>query len=219
MWILFLIYICDIGKDLIANILVNVDDTKVKQKVVTIEDVEKLQVELAKLDKWAKDNNMEFNKKKFQVMRYGQNEELKNSTTYFAGNYDEVIDRYASLRDLGIQLSDDGTFEEHIENICKKARQKCGWLMRTFYNRNCKFMKEMFNSLVQPHLDYCCGCPGGEEHGAGRKGAERFHQEDPRVKRTEVSREVWQAPDEFTAEEAGALPDALHLEGVGGAGA
>ena len=62
--ILFLIYICDIGKDLIANILVYVDDTKVKQKVVTIEDVENLQVELAKLDKWAKDNNMEFNKKK-----------------------------------------------------------------------------------------------------------------------------------------------------------
>ena len=153
--ILFLIYICDIGKDLLANILVYVDDTKVKQKVVTIEDVENLQVELEKLDKWAKDNNMEFNKKKFQVIRYGQNEELKNNTTYFAGNYDEVIDRYVSLRDLGIQLSDDGTFEEHIENICKKARQKCGWLMRTFYNRNCKFMKEMFNSLVQPHLDYC----------------------------------------------------------------
>ena len=132
-----------------------VDDAKVKQIVTNEEDVESLQSELEKLEKWSKENNMVFNQKKFQVMRYGPNEELKNNTQYFAGNYEEVIERFTSLRDLGIQLSEDGTFSEHIENVCKKARQKCGWLMRTFFNRKCHFMKQMFNSLVQPHLDYC----------------------------------------------------------------
>ena len=62
--ILFLIYIADIGKDLLASTLVYVDDTKVKQKVMTEHDVERLQVELEKLEKWSKENNMEFNKKK-----------------------------------------------------------------------------------------------------------------------------------------------------------
>ena len=45
---------------------------------------------------------MEFNKKKFQVVRYGLNEELKENTIYFAGNYDEVIVRFDSVWDLGI---------------------------------------------------------------------------------------------------------------------
>ena len=59
--ILFLIYISDIGEGLTAQTLVYVDDTKIKQKVNTEEDVENLQKELEKLDKWAKSNNMNFN--------------------------------------------------------------------------------------------------------------------------------------------------------------
>ena len=44
--ILFLIYLSDIGEDLTAKTLVYVDNTKVRQKVNTEEDVEKLQKEL-----------------------------------------------------------------------------------------------------------------------------------------------------------------------------
>jgi hypothetical protein len=153
--ILFLIYISDIGKELSASTLVYVDDTKVKLKVETEDDVEKMQAELEKLDNWSIDNNMEFNKKKFQVVRYGTNEELKNNTTYFAGDYDEVIERFSSVRDLGIQLTNDETFNEHIENVCMKVSQKSGWLLQTFFCRNTQFMKQMFNTLVQPHIDYC----------------------------------------------------------------
>ena len=119
--ILFLIYISDIGQDLIANTLVYVDDTKVKQKVTSESDVEDLQKELIKLDNWAKVNNMEFNKGKFIVLRYGENEALKNETEYFSGEYDEINERKESLRDLGVQLTDDGTFGEQIEKVCKKV--------------------------------------------------------------------------------------------------
>merc|ERR1711963_766243 len=153
--ILFLIYISDIGEDLLASTLVYVDDTKVKRSVKSEIDVENLQIELNKLDAWSKNNNMEFNKKKFQVLRYGENEELKNETSYFSGNFEELIERFESIRDLGVELSDDGAFDDHLEKVCKKARQKSGWLFRTFYSRNALFLRQMFKSLVQPHLDYC----------------------------------------------------------------
>ena len=153
--ILFLIYISDIGEELNVKALVYVDDTKVKQKVNTEEDVEELQQELEKLDKWANANNMKFNGKKFQVVRYGPNEELKNNTEYFAGNYEEVIERFNSIRDLGVQMSDDASFNEQIEKVCKKSRQKSGWIFRTFYCRRPDFLKQMFKTLVQPHIDYC----------------------------------------------------------------
>ena len=52
-------------------------------------------------------------------------------------------------------LSDNGTFDDHIEKACKKARQKSGRLFRRFYSRNTLFLRQMFKSLVQPHLDCC----------------------------------------------------------------
>ena len=131
------------------------DDTKLRQCILTEEDVETLQKELEKLFDWGTNNNMEFNGSKFQGIRYGQNEDIKNDTTYFTGEYNEIIERFSSLRDLGVQLQEDATFKEHIENICKKARQKCGWLFRSFYSRKPDFLKHMFNSLVLPHIDYC----------------------------------------------------------------
>jgi hypothetical protein len=80
---------------------------------------------------------------------------LKNETEYFSGDFEEIIERKESLRDLGVQLTDDGGFGEQIEKVCKKARQKSGWLFRTFYSRNTQFLKQVFKSLVQPHIDYC----------------------------------------------------------------
>ena len=51
--------------------------------------------------------------------------------------------------------ADSGAFEEHIEKICKKVRQKSGWFFRTFYSRNTQFFKQLFKSSVQPHIGYC----------------------------------------------------------------
>ena len=92
--------------------------------LIYISDIEVLQEELIKLDNWSKENNMDFNKGKFVVMRYGQNESLKNETEYFSGNYEESNERKDSVSDLGVQLTDNGAFEEHIDKVCKKVRQK-----------------------------------------------------------------------------------------------
>ena len=45
--------------------------------------------------------------------------------------------------------------ESKLKKVCKKARQKSGWIFRTFYSRNAQFLKQVFKSLVQPHIDYC----------------------------------------------------------------
>ena len=60
-----------------------------------------------------------------------------------------------SLRDLGIILSSDGKFKQHINNVCSKVRRKCGWELRTFSCRSVPFMKFIWKFLIQPHIDYC----------------------------------------------------------------
>ena len=102
--ILFLIYISDIGEDVNALKQIYVDDTKIKRGIKSEEDVEDLQADLEKLYDWAKENNMVFNGTKFQVIRYGQDKDIKDDTNYFTEDTNEIIERFESLRDLGVIL-------------------------------------------------------------------------------------------------------------------
>ena len=78
--LLFLILICDLSEGVQCNTLIYVDDTKTKYKVNNAEDVEKHQEDLERIYSWQRNNNMKFNTTKFQVLRYGKNKTLKEST-------------------------------------------------------------------------------------------------------------------------------------------
>ena len=153
--VLFLMYIKDIAKNVTASIKIFVDDTKVKNKIEKEEDVENLQMNLDLLYLWQEENKMLFNGTKFQLLRYGPNEDLKNDTLYFTDKTENVIERFSSLRDLGMILSDDAKFNAHIDKVSKKVRQKVGWIMRSFYTRSLNHMKQLWKTLVQCHIDYC----------------------------------------------------------------
>ena len=73
----------------------------------------------------------------------------------FQRRFWEIIERFCSSRDLGVQMCKDANFTDHVENICNKVRNRCGWISRTFYWKERGFMKHMFNTLLQPHIDYC----------------------------------------------------------------
>ena len=98
---------------------------------------------------------MKFNGAKFQVLRYGPNENIKKNTLYFTNNYEHVIERFTSLRDLGVILSEDGRFDNHIDKVSKQVRQKVGWILRSFYTRKTSHLKHLWKTLVQCHVDYC----------------------------------------------------------------
>ena len=70
--------------------------------------------------------------KEFEVMRYGPNRILKESTSYFTLNFEDMIEEKSSLRYLGIIMSNNATFSSHVEHVCGKVRQKSSWILRTF---------------------------------------------------------------------------------------
>ena len=154
--ILFLILINDIDADVTSSsISLFADDTRIVRQVDTEEDVEALQEDLNKLYKWQETNNMQFNAKKFEILRYGRNQILKDSTSYLTPNCEDLIEEKECLRDLGIMMTNDGSFSNHINLVCNRVKQKSGWILRTFQTRNTWFLKFMWKSLVQGHIDYC----------------------------------------------------------------
>ena len=52
-------------------------------------------------------------------------------------------------------MSSSCSFSEHINRTCKKARDMCSWILRTFSSRSPLLMITLWKSLVQPILDYC----------------------------------------------------------------
>ena len=59
------------------------------------------------------------------------------------------------LRDLGVMMPNDATFSNHVNTVCKKVNTKSGWIFRTFQCRETLFLKHLWQSLVQPQIDYC----------------------------------------------------------------
>ena len=59
------------------------------------------------------------------------------------------------VRDLGVTMSSDGSFAEHIKNICQSAKNMCSWILRTFSDRSHDLMLTTWKSLVIPIVDYC----------------------------------------------------------------
>ena len=154
--LLFLILLDDIDKDISVETLIKsfADDTRATRGVNSVKDTSLLQDDLNRIYAWSKSANMELNDDKFESLRYGKNKQLKDSTTYTtpAG---KAINVKSTVKDLGVLMSDDCHFKEHIESIEKKAKSISSWILRTFSTRAQLPMLTLFKSLTLPILEYC----------------------------------------------------------------
>jgi len=153
--LLFLIHIGDIDANLLHSFLSTfADDTRASQGIASLRDASLLQMDLNAIYCWATNNNMTFNDKKLELLRYGDNVSLKGQTNYHSPDGSEIPEK-PYVKDLGVIMSNTGTFSEHINTVCQKARVMCSWILRTFKTRSPVVMMTLWKSLVTPILDYC----------------------------------------------------------------
>ena len=153
--ILFLIMISDIDKD-VSNSVVSsfADDTKVSHVVNLLQDCLDLQTSLNEIYTWSENNNMNFNELKFQALRYGRvHEEIRNFKYKTPKNEEILFEN--SVKDLGVTMSTNLLFRDHIETLATRCRGLSAWILRTFITRDKVPMLKLFNSLVLPRMDYC----------------------------------------------------------------
>lgn len=79
----------------------------------------------------------------------GKNEDIKKNSLLFLLEYSALIEEKNVIKDLGIMIDDDLGYMA----VCK-AQAKSGWILRTFRIRSVDLMRQLWNSLAQPHLDY-----------------------------------------------------------------
>ena len=155
--ILFLLHISSIAREVspVTHITSYVDDTRANRAICDPHsDCAALQSDLESIYRWSEEVNMIFNGDKFESLRYWPNPDSKPDNSYKdpEGN---AIEEKPHLRDLGVEMANDLTFNLHIENTVAGASRLIGWAMRTFRRRSRHLMLTVWKSLVQSKLDYC----------------------------------------------------------------
>ena len=153
--LLFLVLIGDIDKD-VSNAFLSsfADDTRIGHGIASQEDARLLQEDLKQVYMWAEQNNMHFNSIKFELLRYGKNSNLKDSTEYVS-NTGEIINAKESVKDLGVTMSSNANFKEHIGKVIDTVKELTAWILRSFRSRSPILMMQLWKSIVIPRLDYC----------------------------------------------------------------
>ena len=128
--LLFLVLNGDTDKEITSTFVSSfADDTRVAKSINSVEDVETLQLDLQSIYEWAEENSMEFNFPKFEISRYGNDDNIKERIS-IKQNAMKKYKIVVLAKDLGIIMSSFGNFKQHIRTMVD-ARQS-GWLLRTF---------------------------------------------------------------------------------------
>ena len=97
---------------------------------------------------------MHFNSDKFECLRFWPGSGSPPDYHY-KGPDNSDIEVKPNLKDLGIHISSDLTFKIHVEKTVAEASKLVGWGLRSFRRRSKTIMKVIWQSLIQPKVDYC----------------------------------------------------------------
>ena len=150
--LLFLILIHDITKDIKQAMLSSfADDTKLWKGITVPLDEAQLQEDLDRIYIWAEQNNMEFNSKKFQAIRFA---EMILSHSNYHDDIGAAIEESSLVKDLGIHMSSNAKFDQHIRKIVNRGKQMAGWILRIFKTRSPGVMLILLKQLVFAAVEY-----------------------------------------------------------------
>jgi hypothetical protein len=151
--ILFLVFIDDMPLyTKHSQVRLFADDTIVYLTVTAIDDCEKLQEDLKSLEKWEKEWQMEFHPDKCNVLRITR----KNTKIIFPYTlHSHVLAEVTSAKYLGVTISDDMTWSNHIDKTASKANSKLGFLKRNIKTKDAEIKEKAYNMIVRPTMEYC----------------------------------------------------------------
>ena len=145
--ILFLLYINDLPDSLQSQVRLFADDTAVYLTVKGQDDNQKFQNDLDILQEWEREWDMEFNPSKCQVVHITRSRQPINTTYSMHG---QVLDSVDSARYLGVDITSDLSFTQHINRTTANASKSLGYLKRNILTKNPAIREVAYKTIVRP---------------------------------------------------------------------
>ena len=150
--LLFVVYINDLLDNISSNGLLYADDTKIFRQISSKKDAEELQLDIMKLEEWAKTWLLKFHPDKCHVLSLGKIENTKHTHRYRI--CEQEMEHVYEEKDLGVVFDSEMSFREHIANQINKANSITGLIRRAFTFLDCESFTKLYCALVRTHLEY-----------------------------------------------------------------
>ena len=153
--VLFSIYINDLP-DVIkkCKVALYADDAKIYSSVESDADSDLIQKDNDSIVEWCRLWRLNMNVRKCLYIHYVPINSKKNDIPNYKME-DIELDRKKQAKDLGVIISDNLKFHEHVNQICSKTRGEIGRVRRSFVSRSPQFLRNLFKTYVRPHLEHC----------------------------------------------------------------
>ena len=154
--LLFLIYIDGIKSlPLSANchLTLFADDMLLYRPILCEGDFSLLQEDIDRISNWVDCNYLQFNVQKCKLMYVTR--KTQSPFTPCLRLHNQQLEVVSTYKYLGLLLSNDLSWSEHIKYLCSKARKILGLIYRRFYQfSSSESLLQMYISLVRPNVEY-----------------------------------------------------------------
>jgi hypothetical protein len=148
---LFLVYINDLPDLLTAHARLFADDTAVYDVVRSAQDQAHLQHNLDQLAEWEKRWDMSFHPGKCTTLPVTRSRKVLQPAYQLHGH---TLANVTSAKYLGVTLTNDLSWNEHINNMCSKANKTLGFLRRNLKIGSRRIKETAYKAYVRPILEY-----------------------------------------------------------------
>ena len=152
--LLFLIYINDLPDAVSSDVRLFADDCIMYKEIKTAKDQDALQNGIDSLCKWEKSWQMSFNSTKCYTMHVTHKTNILTRDYNMNGNVLETVKHHPYL---GVEISNDLSWAQHIKQTSNKANKMLGLLRRNIHSCSKDVKDIAYKTLVRSKLEYCGG--------------------------------------------------------------
>ena len=151
--LLFLIYLNDLPNNISSEVRLYADDCVLYRKMESDNDSKELQRDLDRLYEWQQKWQMRFNAAKCFTLKLYHTKPVSDNV-YKLGN--STLEEVQSHLYLGVIISHDLKWGEHVNTIVNKANRVLGVVRRNLHSCPTNLKATAYKSLVRPCLENTC---------------------------------------------------------------
>ena len=152
--ILFILYRNDLPKNIVLNVYMFADDTKVFKTITSPNDQHTLQNDLDYLTSWSSKWLLRFHPDKCNLMHVGKTIQQEYAYNLKIDNTAHELGGIEEQKDIGVIIDSNLEFDKHINQKINKANSIMAVIRRSFTTLNQHNFVPLYKALVRSHLDY-----------------------------------------------------------------
>ena len=153
----FTIYINDVAQQISpsSSISLYADDIALYRSIRSPADYPLLQADITAIVNYVEEvKHLKFNTSKCSVMLISRKRSLSIALPPLFIKAGVAVEQVDSVKYLGVLLTSDLTWNDHISGICNKTRKLIGLMYRKFHHCHPDLMLKLYKAFIRPHLEY-----------------------------------------------------------------